>query len=776
MADRAGIPARVDGPSFALNVKTDPFNEKSWATTRHAVGVSVGDALTALGLANDSTTQVWLEGVEIPPDKRGTVFPKEGRVAQVEPTPGGPAAGAALAVVSFFSIPYIYASALVVAGILWDTRSLLDRVFGTHRGQPGRAGTPVDPSGRNRARLYETVPVVLGRRRIVGDLGMQPHAELDGNNAYFNTLIVWGHAPSVVEDIQIGNDPTSAYQVTIQNDFEGTGGIKFVPRVDDTPLNVTLSSTPYETQTDHSAEYITMEFRGYPYAYTTRSEEARSGTITDYTYYPYSRVVTIEYRKQGASEWLSGGTVLMGDTTTYTIYGRRGGSRPGSSTKYFRLDGGPDPNNEGRRLPLENAIYEVRVSVGPVSSGAPSNATTGGTTITMRRFSSRVEERPVTATGIAMSSFRIFVPEGTSASVDEINAIVGIKVPLFQPSLGQWGGDRNEKSQFWTSTNPADLFRAVLASEDINARPLPLSFIDDDNLAEWWRFCDAEGFTYSKITTGRETRQDLLGEIAKAGRALPRMSEGKWGVTINKPVASPTQLFTPRNTDSCVQNIELPIFPDGLRVAFDNEEADWEEDELVVYDDGFAKQAGSGNKKATILEQANFPGVTNARAAYKLARYVLATGRLRPRAITLEVGYQFLSCSLGDRVTLMHDTVLSGHTFGRVVGLSGNVSYGTWSAQSETPNLDNFDTFSANDGAGIFAANSTGAPLGAEDGGAYFVRISEDAYTQYQVATFGENGKAIRSRTRVDRNSPFPVTSPTGAMTLRSLRKRTPAG
>ena len=462
----------------------------------------------------------------------------------------------------------------------------------------------------------------------------------------------------------------------------------------------------------------------------------------------------MQYRKQGDTTWLNGGShTFTARTGTYSPFG--GFVRPAlSASVYISINGGPDPANPNRRLPLEDGIYEVRTR----ASFTNSQQGTYANSATLTNFYSRLLEVPVQVSGVALSAFRIFVPAGESTSIDQINAIVGQKIIKYQPTQDEWPTEsvaRNNTAYFGTSTNPADIFRAVLSDSNINARPLPLDFVDDDNLGEWWRFCQAEGFTYTKVVSGRETRQDLLSEIAKAGRALPRMSGGKWGVSINRRKAAPTQLFTPKNSINCSQKIDLPEFPHALRVPFDNEEQDWEADERLVYDDGFAAKADPGKniEKADRFEVLNIPGVTNKDAVYKLARYVLATMRLRPRYFTLDVAYKHLRSEIGDWVQLGHDVALSAQASGWIKNVVGSVSYGGWAVQNGTYNLDDFEAYDPPDTpeAGLFSAGADDAPLGYEYDGAYASFVIGNA--QYVIAAFGDDSKAVRQRTRANSNA-----------------------
>ena len=755
MAGNTGIQADVNAgmaphTTFTLRVRTDPFAEHAWKDSEHLLGLSIADALQERGLPNDDSVQVLVQGTPIPPAWRSRTRVHESRVVHVETTPGAAvpivtAAASAFGVTLSLTAGGLWAG-LFAGAILWDARAILNDLFGIGGAPQGDPLRDIRLSGRNQAYPYDPVPVVLGRRRYTPPLAMQPHTELvqGGNDAYLNTMLAWGHAPMTVDDIQIGTDPLSSFEkTTAQHDFDGDGGIKFAPRQDERRLDTALKADWTEFQTEARANYISISFKARITATTRTSEEARSGTIYDTTYHVYHRSVEVEYRKQGDSTWRPGGSATLGDTTSYTIYGRRGGTPRTVSSASVSIDGGPDPADSNRRLPLESGLYEVRMRQSALTGSPPSNASLNSGDIRVSNFGSRLLETPVQVSGVALSAFRVFVPSGESTNVDQINGICGQKILKYQASSGRWGSDRTKDAEFGTSTNPADIFRAVLTSEDINARPLPQGFVDDDNLAEWWRFCDAEGFGYSKVIDGTETRQDLLSEIAKAGRALPRMSGGKWGVAINRPQPGPTQLFTPANSDNFLQQTAMPQFPHALRVPFDNEDADWEADERLVYDDGYGPRAEGTTKKADQFQVLNIPGVTNAAAAYKLARYVLATMRLRPRTMTLDVGYKFLKAEIGDWVQVAHDAALVGQSYGWIEAVEGGADYDAWSVRSYTPDLDDFDAFDPPDAprVGLFKAGSTDAPLGWDHDGAYGTRLSADRLTQWVMTAFGDDGQ-----------------------------------
>ena len=775
--------ADVIGPHFVARVRVDPFTRNALVTTRHPVGCSVADVLERLGLANDDTTKVSVDGVDMPPIIRASVKMKKDRVIVVEPTPGGPAIGAAIALSggataggSFFAAPMLSVlgeallPSLLAAGTLFDSRAMLDRAFGTH--SAGNAGLAPENnltlSGQNRFHPYAAVPVVLGKRRFNGPpTAMEPYEERQADNTYYNTIIVWGHADVELEDIRIGNDQLSDHDVTYQHDLTGTGNYGWTPRTNNPRLNVTLGSDWYEYRTPSRADSLEIKARlNGPGAFLSRNRDTRESGHSTYTneFYRVSTHIDIEYKAIGSSTWIPVSRTFS--SSRRTLYNQYSPAYVGDRTVSILIDGGvnaEDPN--GPRLLLPDSIYDVRVKIrSSQQSGIPSNATIrqGGR---LTGIVSKLSEVPVRTQGVAMTNFRVGYSEKARGVVREINAIVGTKMFLYQ-GAGKWGTDKSNSRHYGVSTNPADIYRFVLTGENINRYPVPTSQVDDLALGAWHEFCRENEFSYSKIIQGRETRGDLLAEIAKAGRAIPVSRSGKRGVYINQPQGSITQVITPQTEvrGSFRQTAALEPLPHAVRVVFADETQDWAESEIVVYDQGFSKDGKeSGTQQAVRIERISFPGVTKFKAAYKLGRYYLNTIRHRARQIEISQNEESLLAELGDWVVFAHPGALASQVSGRVksVGAPAGAkpSYGDWSSpieRSPTSVKINFDTF--NPGAateiGSFLGGSTGLPNNWRYDGVYAAWV--EGTTQYLIIGYGnplsgssiKGGKAVRTRTR----------------------------
>ncbi|NDW31883.1 hypothetical protein G0Q01_06405, partial [Yangia sp. PrR007] len=91
-----------------------------------------------------------------------------------------------------------------------------------------------------------------------------------------------------------------------------------------------------------------------------------------------------------------------------------------------------------------------------------------------------------------------------------------------------------------------------------------------------------------------------------------------------------------------------------------SERLEWQEDEILVLADGFTR------KTASELETLDLPGVVvttedeDEGNVYRLGRYHLATALNRPATYTLQVGWEHLRVTRGDKVRFVHDVPLIG--------------------------------------------------------------------------------------------------------------------
>ena len=773
-------------PSWALRVQMDPFTEGAWATLRQRAGVSVADALVGSGFVNDDSVQVRFNGVSIPPDKRHMVRPKENRVVSAEPTPGGPGAFLAAAIIHAGQLTGLSAFAVAVLG------SIIDYKLGQRdrNGGPAPRRGRVDATGSNHAQKGDTVPIIAGYIKFVPPLAMQPSSEYIGDSdtdQYFKTAVFWGHAPMHVQDIHFGSgDGDNAAKTEAQiidsddewarHDFDGKGTV-LVDRVDKENTIFTPTPEGYVWDSNPQAERLSVEvhharrYEHYISYYANGWDKANY--ISSFVRGTLNWVVTIEHRikplRPGDSEaWTLAHTINLGT-----------GHQPRDAGPIkLLMDGGEDPSNRGERLSLPGGrtTRQMRIrgtltkSIGsPPANALDVRAPHESSELTIRRIAAFTDDAPVSRAGLAVSAWKIRLDSSEGRVVREISARGGQKVFKYDKARREWPADtpRNRRSagRFGWSTNPADWFLAYICSTDFNQFPKPRSLVDLESLADWWEFCDERGLKWSYRNHAGRSLNDLLNDLCAAGLAQPVLT-GQMGVVIDRAVPRSTWLFTPAVTRNFKLQADKVQVPHAYRVTYEDEASDWDEQTRIVYRDGYNLDgSGAGNQRAKHIDDLTLTGVTSREQVYILARHRLAALVHRPHTVSFDVDYAAMAVELGDRVTLAHDGALVGQAWGRVESVNNESSgpvagppqYAAWPApgafSSRAPTLDDFAALAAptETTIGRFEAGSADAPLNWRYDGAYATWVVGN--TQHVIAAFGDNSAAWRTRTRADSNA-----------------------
>lgn len=295
--------------------------------------------------------------------------------------------------------------------------------------------------------------------------------------------------------------------------------------------------------------------------------------------------------------------------------------------------------------------YEVAVS----RTTADTDDTKIIDTVYWTNLRSITNEPPVTyPQPLAMTAMRIKASDQLQGIIDSLNAIVTSYAPA-------WDGED------WTTElipiqNPAALFRAVLM-HNANVRRRTTAQIDSAGLGEWFEFCEEQGYKFNMVRDYRASVWATLADIAASGRASPSLTDGVWGVVVDRADKAVVQHFTPRNSWGFKAEKSLFYRPHAFRIPFTNENEGYEKDERIVYDDGYSVS------NATDFESVEFPGVTDPNLVWKFGRFHIAQARLRPETYSLYADFEHLVCRRGDKVRVSHDVPLWGAGWGRVKSL-----------------------------------------------------------------------------------------------------------
>ena len=184
-------------------------------------------------------------------------------------------------------------------------------------------------------------------------------------------------------------------------------------------------------------------------------------------------------------------------------------------------------------------------------------------------------------------------------------------------------------------------------------------------------------FTYNSVLSSTQSVMDTLRDICAAGKASPTYIDGKWGVIIDTPRTHTVQHFTEHNSWGFESTKTLPILPHAFRINLNDETLAYQTNEIIVYNYGYGPTTANGKIGATLFEQINLPGVTNPDQATRLARWHFAQIKLRPETYTINVDFEHLVCTRGDRVKITHSIPQWGIGSGRLGSGVDDVVSGT---------------------------------------------------------------------------------------------------
>lgn len=275
----------------------------------------------------------------------------------------------------------------------------------------------------------------------------------------------------------------------------------------------------------------------------------------------------------------------------------------------------------------------------------------------IKKMSPIAPEKPHT-----IVEMRILANDQLSGVVDNFTAVATSILPV-------WNG---RSYAMKPTRNPAWIYLDILRGTAAT-KPVAESRIDLNSFIEWAAWCaspalNAPGMPKSQcdlIVSGNTTTWDILKTVAATGDATPATRSGKHSISIDREKNYPVQMFTPRNSSQFTSTKTFFTKPDALRVQFVDPGQEWQQREIIVYDDGFDET------NAKNFETLSLVGVTNYHHAYRLGRRSLAQAKLRPETFTITVGMEHILATRGDLVRFAYDIPKIGNGWARIKSVAG---------------------------------------------------------------------------------------------------------
>ncbi|WP_291299284.1 host specificity factor TipJ family phage tail protein [Elioraea sp.] len=486
----------------------------------------------------------------------------------------------------------------------------------------------------NRSNPYGPVPRVFGRHRVYPPMAARPVTESEGDQQFLRLLFDFGYGPLELSDLRIGAVPIEQFEgveIEIRQGFPEDPPATLYSRTirqDEYSLKITEAGGPQILETRDAAAETTIDvaFGGLLTFGGDGSQQNRSVTFRT------------EWRLLPDGEWVSAGETTVTAATTSTV---RQGVRivfptPGRhALRFTRLT----PDTTSATVRDEMFVTAVR-SIQP--------------------------DYPLRRSGRCIVAMRIKATDQLSGVVDQFSAVAQALLPV-------WNGAEWVRQP---TRNHAWAYLEVLRGT-ANPRPISDDRIDLQAFVDWAADCDAAApdgvaprWTFDAVVDAETTVFELLRDIAASGRAAFGMRDGRFSIVRDIPQIVPIQHFTPRNSWNFSGRKLFPDRAQGVRVRYIEPEREWQQQEVIVYADGFDENT------AQRLETLEMWGCTRRAQGWREGRYHLAVAQLRPETYEISCDVEHLIATRGDLVRVAHDVPLWGIGWGRVAELeeeSGDV-------------------------------------------------------------------------------------------------------
>ncbi len=494
----------------------------------------------------------------------------------------------------------------------------------------------------NVERPFGTVPQVLGFYRFRPPLGAQTFTEIVGDTNHLRMLVVPGYGRLDLSAWEIDETPIEDFQDAELEVREGLSGdadlTLFGNQVDQNEFSIKLLQPDSYVQRTSAldADELSVDIV-FPSGLVTFDDQGKRG--------PRTVALQIQWRRVGTLTWFN----LPSDTiTTLNSLAISGSFVTFSAARSVAI-------RHGFRWKVGiRSQYEVQIRRSTLDN-TDTRTFDDVFWTTLRTF--KLEDPISFRVPIAKAALNIRASDQLNGLVQSLSVLAKSYVQTYTGTPGVW--------TLALSNNPAALFRHVLQGP-AKAVPVADEFIDITKLEEWYDFCETQKFTFNQVRDFTSSVQATLEDIAAAGRAGLTIIDGKWSVVIDKAISITTTHITPRNSTGFELEKSFEDLPHAWRFRFPNEDKRFEQDELLIYFDGFSVDGAGGTTIATVFADMDIPGVTNATQAFRLGRYFAAVIVNRPERWTVKQDFESIVARRGSLVKITHDVMIVGLSSGRI--------------------------------------------------------------------------------------------------------------
>lgn len=372
----------------------------------------------------------------------------------------------------------------------------------------------------------------------------------------------------------------------------------------------------------------------------------------------------VHYRPIGTSTWLQPGSPRLSNLNH--------NPSPGSMyTKMFRWY---DPVTLGVSWDVPAGQYEVRVR----RRTTPGLTEHSSSMLVLNSMLS-VRQVPASRTGTLKLAMRIRSDNQLSGTMQTFSLLLEPKYPVYNEAANSWSRQR--------TTNPAWIYHYLLASSPATTRKVPASRIHLTQILDFADYCDRHGFECRMVADTESTLGQVVDLVLRTAGGERTMTDGKYGVTF-LPEEEPTNAFDFAETES--KNFTLSRsfvrMPHALRVKFRNPLANWQDDEIVVLDDGYSYRGVDARGQPSSLPEAELFEIFELQAmmlpqqAWMLGRMYIAQAKFTPATHAFETDVTAFKVTKGSAITVQNPVAEWGVGAGTVRSIAAGAPPGAGAA------------------------------------------------------------------------------------------------